>query len=279
MPSELWDATGVRMVAFVALLVMSCAHNVTQDAHTGPDGSANTPRRIQLVNNKASVRGVVTYPGGDRADWILVTLPAKLSGRLDITLDWISPRPGLQLRFNAFDATFRRVASTPPEKVGGARTQTVKSATGHVFIQVYAPNRGDAGAYRLTFAFEADYICVLDRDRVHRWDPPDPPRLPAVPPIDESSCDGCPPDSPIALILKTTIAGHATLMEVSAGSAQGIARTRRAQVLQGDTDQPIDGGDAVIIRIDEQTTILKVKLTPDQLKANPRVRFTPPWAE
>ena len=47
-------------------------------------------------------------------------------------------------------------------------------------------------------------------------------------------------------------------------------------MLRGDTDQPLSGGEVQIIRVDKAATVGKVKLTTDQIKANDRVKFSPP---
>ena len=48
------------------------------------------------------------------------------------------------------------------------------------------------------------------------------------------------------------------------------------EVLAGDSDKPLVGGSVKIIRVGETQTIARVRLTTDQLNANPRVRLSPP---
>ena len=57
------------------LLVGACAKHVPQDKATGSDGKIKGARPIELDNGEAKVRGIVTYPGGDRIDWRSIELP------------------------------------------------------------------------------------------------------------------------------------------------------------------------------------------------------------
>jgi hypothetical protein len=47
-------------------------------------------------------------------------------------------------------------------------------------------------------------------------------------------------------------------------------------VLRGDSDNAMDGGDVTVIRVGKRETIGKVRLTTDQISANPRVKLSPP---
>jgi hypothetical protein len=72
---------------------------------------------------------------------------------------------------------------------------------GTYFVRVFAPRRGDAGAYKLVASFAEDPPII-----VMKVDVPDPPHLPSVPPPKEeclhldphnSECDdACPDDAP-----------------------------------------------------------------------------------
>ena len=189
----LGKSVGVGLVCGL-LLALSCAYNVSQDAHTGEDGKIKGARNIPLDQGEGKAKGIVTYPGGDRVDWKVVELPEKLRGSLDIKLQWTPPRPGLQLAFDVFDAYNAQIGQS---KRGGkksksrVRTATIQNVTGKVFIRVYAVNRGDAGTYKLIVDFKEDTGPIsLDLSKV---DIPDPPRLAAIPeaevPCDEFTFD------------------------------------------------------------------------------------------
>ncbi len=187
----------MRAIGVIALALGACAHNVPQDEHTGEDGKFKGAREIHLENGGAKVRGIVTYPGGDRVDWKFVEIDKDKIGQLDIDLDWRAPRPGLKLNFDVFDqwntplATGKRSGKT-------ARTASIANAKGKYFIRVYAIGRGDAGAYRLALDFKEH--AMPGPDHWGAIDVPDPPRLAAVPGedkgCDESAGDTFDPKNP-----------------------------------------------------------------------------------
>ena len=158
-----------------------------QNANTGADGKEKGARPITLDNGEGKAKGIVTYPGGDRVDWKLVELPEKQSGTLDFELKWVPPRPGLQLSFDVFDEWGTEIVQSKKQgkgRHGKIRTAQIDGARGKYFIRIYAVGRGDAGKYTMTVDFkpgEGD----LDWTKV---DIPDPPRLAAVPTVDEP-CD------------------------------------------------------------------------------------------
>ncbi len=171
------------LIGVVALA--ACASHVSQDRSTGPDGKITGALPLPLAEGQGKVRGVVSYPGGDRVDWTVIALPAKLSGKLDLELSWTAPRPGLELRFDVFDGI-----NVPVTGLGMSygskplmRSASVDGAAGTYYIRVYAPRRIDAGEYTLQATFTPSYRCVLEVD-----DPfegiEDPPPLPAVPSAD-----------------------------------------------------------------------------------------------
>jgi hypothetical protein len=90
------------------------------------------------------------------------------------------------------------------------------------------------------------------------------------------NCDNAKVDPVTTRVLKNEVQGSDTIITIGAGTNSGIQKTWRATVLRGDTDQPLSGGDVQIIRVDKAATVGKVKLTTDQIKANDRVKFSPP---
>lgn len=169
----------VRQVVVVVLAALAaCANNVPQDRATATDGRIKGATPIVLQDGAGRATGIVTYPGGDRIDWKLVELPAKLHGDLDVKLTWSTPRPGLRLAFDVFDAYNKKVASSPTR---GGRTREVRVANAHgkYAIRVYAVGRGDAGRYTLEVAF-ADSSTEPDWTKVAV---PEPPPLLELPPV------------------------------------------------------------------------------------------------
>ena len=130
--------------------VAACAHNVPQDRATGPDGRAKGAQPIALEQGEGTVRGIVTYPGGDRVDWKRIELPEGTRGRLDLQMSWTTPRPGLKVAFDVFDQwNIPVVNASASARAGRMRSATIDRAKGTYHVRIYAPRRGDAGAYTL----------------------------------------------------------------------------------------------------------------------------------
>jgi hypothetical protein len=165
---------------WVFLVVGACAHNTPQDLATGGDGRLKGAKPIKLANGEARASGIVTYPGGDRVDWKQIELPKGKSGRLDLELTWRAPRPGLQVAFDVFDQWHTAISAASAKRVKGhVRSTTIPDARGTYFVRVYAPGRGDAGAYKLVADFKEDEATVrVDPTKIAIADPP---KLPAVP--------------------------------------------------------------------------------------------------
>jgi hypothetical protein len=182
--------SGGAALSLAILLALSCAHNVPQDKASGPDGKNKGAKQLDLENGEAKTSGIVTYPGGDRVDWKVVELPDKQRGILDVKLQWIPPRPGLQLAFDVFDEWNHQVLQSkkPGKKKSRSRIRTASldNAKGKYFIRVYAVGRGDAGKYKLTVEFkEVNGPMAIDLTKVEI---PEPPRLAAIP-EPEATCD------------------------------------------------------------------------------------------
>jgi hypothetical protein len=178
-------AYSMRVAILACLVLCACAHNVRQDKATSEDGRIKGAKPIVLENGEASATGIVTYPGGDRVDWKKIELPEKHRGELGIKLSWVTPRPGLKLSFDVFDAYNAQVATS--KKISRVmRGASIKDAKGTYFIRVYAVGRGDAGKYKLNVEF--------DGREVGKPLPPievnDPPKLPDLPLVSETvACD------------------------------------------------------------------------------------------
>src|SRR5262245_2967679 len=99
----LGKSVGGRACLVGLLVIAACWQDVAQDGATGNDGKLKGAKEMKLENGEAKAKGIVTYPGGDRIDWKLIELPAGKRGTLDLKLQWVPPRPGLQLAFDVFD--------------------------------------------------------------------------------------------------------------------------------------------------------------------------------
>jgi hypothetical protein len=182
--------SGGLAIGLAILCTLSCAHNVPQDSKTGEDGKVKGAKPLTLDNGEAKAQGIVTYPGGDRVDWKVIELPEKQQGTLDIKLQWTPPRPGLQLSFDVFDEWNTQVVQSKrhgkKRSRSRVRTASLDGAKGKYFIRVFAPERGDAGKYKLTVDFkENNGPMAIDLTKV---DIPEPPKLAAIP-EPEATCD------------------------------------------------------------------------------------------
>lgn len=79
----------------------------------------------------------------------------------------------------------------------------------------------------------------------------------------------------VARVVGIEISNDDVILTVAAGSEVGLTRRMHARVREGKTTKPLTGGEAVIIRIDRRSSILKVKLSPEQVRANRFVQFDP----
>jgi len=174
-------------VAIACVFLFACANNVRQNKATSKDGTIKGATPIALENGAAEERGIVTYPGGDRVDWKKVELPENRRGDLALKLTWATPRPGLKLSFDVFDAWNGQVITGKRAKAPvPTRAATIRDARGTYFIRVFAVGRGDAGRYKLDVDFEAKEIPKLSEVEVAL-----PPRLADVPDLSQApqKCD------------------------------------------------------------------------------------------
>lgn len=80
----------------------------------------------------------------------------------------------------------------------------------------------------------------------------------------------------IARVIKNEVQGSDVLITIAAGSDQLVEKGWRGTVLRGDSENPVEGGEVVVIRVGKRETLGKVRLTTDQISANPRVKLSPP---
>ena len=83
------------------------------------------------------------------------------------------------------------------------------------------------------------------------------------------------PASVVARVVGLEIYEDGAVVTIAAGSQQGIARTSRARFRDGDTKKPLAGGEAMIIRVDRRTTVLKTHVPPAQIRAHRFIQLDP----
>lgn len=107
-------------------------------------------------------------------------------------------------------------------------------------------------------------------------------KLKDFPPCDKSAPDHENPKCSIKAnpvtgrVIKNEVQGSDTLITIAVGEDQGVSKGWTGRVLRGSSDSPMDGGEVIVIRVGKRETIGKVRLTTDQISANPRVKLSPP---
>lgn len=104
------------------------------------------------------------------------------------------------------------------------------------------------------------------------------PRCPDIknPDPNNPNCDNAKAEPVKARVLKPEVAGNEVTITIATGSDAGVAKGWKGQVLRGDSESPLSGGDFVVFRVDKKVSVGKVRLTVDQINANPWVRLSPP---
>lgn len=113
--------------------------------------------------------------------------------------------------------------------------------------------------------------CVIEKAR--KWPKCPDPRNPDPA---NPNCDDIKVPPVLGRVIGTSIQGSEVIVTIGAGSNSGIAPNWTAHILSGGSDQPLAGGEIKIVRVDKAVTVGKVRLTADQLLANPRVRLAAP---
>jgi hypothetical protein len=79
----------------------------------------------------------------------------------------------------------------------------------------------------------------------------------------------------IARVIAVSVTGNAVVVTVTAGTNLGVAKDWHCQLIDQD-DRPAHNDGCMIVRVDMRITVLKVKLTTDQIRGYLRARLTPP---
>jgi hypothetical protein len=102
-----------------------------------------------------------------------------------------------------------------------------------------------------------------------------PPCDPNAPDPDNMKCHiKSPPKT--GRVIAVNVQGSEVLITIGIGSDAGVGKDWTGQVLQGDSDNPLNGGDLVVVSVRKKETIAKAHLTTDQVNQNPKVKLSPP---
>lgn len=296
--------------AVASLGLAGCKTTISQKANSGKDYRYKGAKTIELDDDGEgrSRRDIVTYPGGDREDWKVFELPEGTQGELEIRVKHRPPRPKLDVAFNVYDEYFERVGRAKPEPGDRTKKVTIENArAGKYYVQVYAPRRIDAGSYRVRVRYKAKAVAGPTPEPGPEAFP-DPPKLPAVPEPEEApekvpcpndptkfqpdcpapkvACANDPtrfePDcgvevKPIACRLMDykISASSGTIVVCNKGKKHGVAKGWKGQLVTR-SGSPVSGGAFTVTRLTSRQSTGKVRLTIDQVKANPRAILSPP---
>lgn len=83
------------------------------------------------------------------------------------------------------------------------------------------------------------------------------------------------PASVVGRVVGIEIMGESVVVTVAAGKDQGVTQRAHARFREGRTTKPLTGGEAVVIRVDRATTVVKTSLPAAQVRANRFVQFDP----
>lgn len=80
----------------------------------------------------------------------------------------------------------------------------------------------------------------------------------------------------IGRVIRNDVSGDGLVVTVGIGSDRGVTKDWKAEVLRGSTTEPLSGASPVVVKVDRNITVVRVKLTTDQIAQNNRVRLSPP---
>ena len=83
------------------------------------------------------------------------------------------------------------------------------------------------------------------------------------------------PSSVVARVVGLEVYDNTAIVTLAAGSDQGIERTWHARFRDGKTDKLLAGGEAIVIRVDHRSMVVKTSLAPAQVRANRYVQLDP----
>jgi hypothetical protein len=262
-------------------------------------------RPIELVSNHGEATGKVAGSG-----WRWIETPDGQSGSLDLWLRWQPPRPGVDVAFDVLDQWHQPIVTgaTVHARDAQQRVQpgvTIDDASGRYFVRVYSPDgAADAGTYQLTARFRPAAVAQAapapPAPEVAPQPPVAPPvRRPPTPtptptptpiptpipspipspiptPSPSPSPSAHPADPIVARAIDVAIVGGLVRATVPIRNDVQVTAAWRAFVLAGDSDRPLPGGTATIVRIAHKFVVISTRLTLDELSANPRVKLVPP---
>lgn len=90
------------------------------------------------------------------------------------------------------------------------------------------------------------------------------------------NCDNAKAEPVKGRIIKPDVSGNQVIITINKGSEQGVQKGWKGQILRGDTESPLAGGEFIVQRADKNVCVGRITLTVDQITTNPFVRLSPP---
>ena len=284
----------MRIARLVALA--ACHGQVAQDRATSPDGVIEGAQSIAIANGIARTTGTVSYPYGDRVDWFVIDLP-ETAIDVEVEMQWKPKSKGSRAGLEVWNDNYKLVGRQRGHRRRFHIFPADKQLPRHkLFVRVYALERDDAGTYAITVSHREalppiDWLAIAIDE---------PPPLPSVPDSPRRCANGvwdrklgrcvdhpcgtpnttnpeCEPATPShrGRVIKMDSTPDGLVLAVGIGSNHSIEKTWVGHVINEAGDN-VAGGEVVIIRVDKNVMFVRVKLTAEQITANPYVRVEPP---
>lgn len=246
-----------KVAVLTALLVAACGgaqKPVLPDANSGTDSSWKTPGKLEIDSDSKSgtAADTVSYPGGDRTDWRRLKIAAESD--VTFTLNVTPSRPGLDVQLKVLDESYNVLGTGVGEKSGRKKVVVKKAEPGKYYVVVYAPNVGDAGAYKLKVKVKPTPVVDAGGTPVATGGPdvPLPDKLAAIPPGNSKSGPKPPrpprepkepkePKEPVvvedtsktlrARIVDMASGGSGTILTLDKGSSAGLTKGAKGSIL------------------------------------------------
>lgn len=90
------------------------------------------------------------------------------------------------------------------------------------------------------------------------------------------NCDNYRPAPVKAKIVNVQVSGDGSIITCDRGQDKGVDKGWVGRILKKGTQKPLDGGDFTVIKVGKRESVGKVKLTSDQVSANPDVILEAP---
>jgi len=90
------------------------------------------------------------------------------------------------------------------------------------------------------------------------------------------NCDNYRPPSVKAHVINAQVAGDGVIITIDRGQDKGVDKGWKGRLIKKGSSRPLDGGDFTVIKVGKRESVGKVKLTTDQVSANPDVVLEAP---